>query len=210
MTNQETPQSASAGTGAGNLIGAKLPSLPAAGTEPANAKSQGGQGSSLWTKEQRELASFVHMYIRDFIKFADQKAAFIFAVSSAVLTFLLRHDAQKTLLLPVSVRRVSEWIASASVLLVALSGLLSLFVVLPRLRSKGKGLIYWKGIVSAGKSADYLAEVQQLRGEDIAGPILEHCYELAEIADRKYELLKWAMWLGSIGTVAAGWVLLGV
>jgi hypothetical protein len=33
---------------------------------------------------------------------------------------------------------------------------------------------------------------------------------MAEIADRKYDLLKWAMWFGAFGAIAAGCVLLGL
>ncbi len=214
MEDEKLAQITNPGPGAnpltGNPGGGRLqsPSLPK--NEGGGAKSLAGSGPVDWAKGRREFANFVHLYIRDFIKFADQKAAFVFAAASAIIAFLVKREAHKALLVPISTRGMSDWFASLSFLFVALSGVLSLYVVLPRLRNKGKGLIYWKGITSLGGSAKYIADVEELSDEGLTRSVFEHCYELAEIADHKYEVLKWAMWLGAMGGIAAGYVLLGL
>ena len=197
---------------AGEMEDQRLSSVTAATrSEPDEAKSNvGTEATEEWPADQKDFASLVHQYTRDFIKFADQKAAFIFAVASATLAFLVKQGAHKSLLIPIRDRGFSEWAAFLSCLLVGFSGLLSLLVVLPRLRGRGEGLIYWKGVVKSGSAPGFVSRVRQLRSGQLTNVVLEHCYEMAEIADRKYELLKWAMWFGAFGAVAAGCVLLGL
>lgn len=183
----------------------------ATSSESDEAKSRVGiEAAEQWSGEQKEFASLVHQYTRDFIKFADQKAAFIFAVASATLAYLVKQGAHKSLMIRIADRGFSEWAAFFSCLLVGLAGLLSLLVVLPRLRGKADGLIYWKGIAKLGGASSYVSRVRQLRDGELTDAVLEHCYEMAEIADRKYDLLKWAMWFGAFGAIAAGCVLLGL
>jgi hypothetical protein len=183
--------------------------IPLAPEDSKSLESQHDSTKEL-SKEHGQYAYFVHQYIRDFIKFADQKAAFIMAIASAILAFLIKQDAHKSLLTPIRDRGLPEWAAFSSLLLIAIAALLALLVVLPRLSSKGKGIIYWKGILLTNSSANYAAKIQTLDDDKLVRAILDHTYELAEIADRKYELLKWATWIGAIGSFAAVIVLLGL
>jgi Family of unknown function (DUF5706) len=179
-------------------------------SQPEGKSHASSEATEEWSAEQKEFASLVHQYLRDFIKFADQKAAFIFAVASATFAFLVKQGAYKSLLIPIAGRGFPEWAAFLSCLLVGFAGLFSLLVVLPRLRGQGDGLIYWKGIVKSGDVSNYLSRIQQFRDGQLTNVVLKHCYELAQIADRKYELLKWAMWFGAFGAIATGCVLLGL
>lgn len=163
-----------------------------------------------WSDSQIDLAYFVHAYLRDSIKFADQKAAFILAVASGLLAFLVKQGAQKSLLTPLQIRHFSEWSAFFACLLTGLAGLLSLLVVLPRLGTTTGGPIYWGGIKRLGSLPDYRATIQGMDKNRIVMSVLDHCYDLAEIADRKFWLLKWATWFGSFAAVAAALVLLNL
>jgi hypothetical protein len=176
----------------------------------AGKRQDSNLDSEQWSRGHEEFAKFVHTYIREFIKFADQKAGFAFATASAVLTFLVRRGAHKSLLVPLATRGFSEWAAFLACLLIGLSALLSLLVVLPRLRGRGEGVIYWKGILQSGTETNYVSKIQQSSNDALTAAVLQHCYQLAEIADRKYELLKWAIWSGVIGAVIAASVLLGL
>ena len=173
-------------------------------------KTQTNPDGERWSEEHSEFAYFLHLYIRDFIKFADQKAAFILAVTSTILTFLARQGAQRSLLAPIAHRSLTEWFATVSCLLVGISALLALLVVLPRLRGKPSGIVYWGALLQRGGASAYKHSLRPLDSHLLIGEILEHCYELAEIADSKYELLKWSIWLGAVGAIAAAFVLLGL
>ena len=163
-----------------------------------------------WSDTHSQFAYFLHLYIRDFIKFADQKAAFILAVASAILAFLVKQGAQKSLLAPIGNRNFSDWSAFFACLLISSASLLALLVVLPRLSGKGTGIVYWGAFLQSGGASVYKETLQRLDENRLVSAIFEHCYELAEIADRKYELLKWATWLGALGAIAAAFVLLGI
>jgi hypothetical protein len=175
----------------------KVPSNPEASRE-------------LWSDAHGQFAYFLHLYIRDFIKFADQKAAFILALASAILAFLVRQGAHKSLLAPIGNRNFSDWSAFFACFLISSTSLLALLVVLPRLSGKRTGVVYWGAFLQSGGASAYKATLQPLDGNRLVSEILEHCYELAEIADRKYELLKWATWLGALGAIAAAFVLLRI
>lgn len=180
---------------------------PSADEAKSLALQRGGDGE--WSKEHGQFAYFVHQYLRDFIKFADQKAAFVMAIASAILAFLIKQGAHKSLLIPIRNRSFSEWAALFSCLLIALAGFLALLVVLPRLGGKGTGIIYWKGILQSRNSVEYATRVRTTHDDRLIGHVFDHCYELAGIANRKYEILKWAIWIGAIGCLAAASVLLG-
>jgi hypothetical protein len=185
---------------------------PEQGAQPVEASSSARIQipDESWSDSQIDFAYCVHAYLRDSIKFADQKAAFILAIASALLAFLVKQGAQKSLLTPLGLRHFSEWSAFFACLLTGLAGLLSLLVVLPRLGKKTGGPIYWGGILELGGLAAYKATFQGLDKNGIVMAVLDHCYDLAEIANRKFELLKWATWFGAGAAIAATCVLLGL
>lgn len=208
MTDSGSP----AATGPGGPANKALP----APAEVSGRKRESEKGPSRhstneeWSDAHCQFAYFLHLYIRDFIKFADQKAAFVLAVTSAILTFLVKQGAQKSLLAPLGNRGFSDWSAFFACLFVGLGAFMALLAVLPRLRGKPHGIVYWGAFLSLGDASAYKAALQPLDENHLVSAVLEHCYELAEITDRKYELLKWAAWLGALGAVAAAFVLLGI
>lgn len=185
---------------------------PQQGTQPAEAlpSARIQIPDESWSDSQIDFAYFVHAYLRDSIKFADQKAAFILAIASGLLAFLVRQGAQKSLLTPLQIRQFSEWSAFFACLFTGLAALFSLLVVLPRLGTKTGGPIYWRGITNLGSLPAYKAAIQGLDKNRIVMAVLDHCYELADIANRKFELLKWATWFGAFAAVAAAFVLLNL
>lgn len=213
MKEEITPQSAGAAARS-TPVPSELESLRVntAGDSATGAADRGASANqpTEWLGGHKEFAVFVHEYLQEFIKFADQKAGFIFAIASAILTFLVKQQVQRNVLASISNRGLSEWAGFLALLLMATADVLSLLVVLPRLRGKGTGLVYWKGILDAKGPSDYVLRIRRLGDDGLNTAVLEHCYELAGIADRKYELLKWAMWSGAFGAIAAGCVLLGL
>jgi hypothetical protein len=212
----DKPQATDSGSpAAGGRVGPANKTFPAQ-VEILAAKRDSEKGPSAsaaneeWSDAHAQFAYFLHLYIRDFIKFADQKAGFVLAVTSAILAFLVKQGAQKSLLAPLGNRSFSDWSAFFACLLVSLGAFVALLVVLPRLRGKPHGIVYWGAFLRLGDASAYKEALRPLDESQLVSAIIEHCYELAEIADRKYELLKWATWLGALGAVAAAFVLLGL
>jgi hypothetical protein len=174
----------------------------AGGTRGANSNCERD------VREQSSFVTYVHEYIADFIKFADQKAAFIFAGASGLLAVLYDRGGRAIWHVPVVAWRTHEWLACASMTLTVLSAILAIAVVAPRLSGKAPGLIYWNSISRLPDAQAYCGAIAKLDLGKITEEVGQHCFELAQIAKRKYELLRWAIWSGVLGLAAGGVYLL--
>jgi hypothetical protein len=147
------------------------------------------------------FANQTHDYLRDQIKFADQKAAFLFTASSAMLAVLYgKAFHEHWLAEPSDPSSISSFVAMISLL--AASGFAA-SVVVPRRKGSPRGFIFWGAVASYKSSAEYVAAVSSLTEVDLVTEKLHHCHELARIAQRKYGVLDRGLWLGSIGAAAA-------
>jgi hypothetical protein len=153
------------------------------------------------------FAEFEHQYLREYVGLADQKAGIAVAVYAALLTFLVDHipsnfmdaDAPWTVALTLA----------ALVLLLA-AAILALLVVIPRLGSDGRSIIYFGDVSQRTNSKDYLREVTSKANGQINAAIIEHCHVLAGICSKKYRMLRKSIVCGSFGflflTISIYWL----
>jgi len=146
------------------------------------------------------FANETHKYIREFIRFADQKAGIVFAASAALLGFSYgRGDAARWL------KPLSSWSLHDGLIFVAMASLLAacimaFLVVAPRLSGGARpGLIFWDSITTYSGPRDYASAVRSTGGEELVNARLQHCYDLAVISKRKYLMLRLALWIGAVG-----------
>jgi hypothetical protein len=146
----------------------------------------------------------LHQYVREYIRNADQKAAFFFAASTAALTFLVKRGTIiQWLCSPCSwgSAEVSAFVATVG-LTVSVSAFLS--VVFPRLSSSaGNGIFFFGAIASSASAREYAVDVAGLPVEEVARQKLEHVYELACVCRSKFHALVVGFWSGAIGAVGA-------
>jgi pycsar effector protein len=159
-------------------------------------------------QEQSSFVQYVHDYICDFIKFADQKAAFIFAGASAFLALVYNQGGRAIWHMALGAWRTREWLAGVAIVLTVASAVLAILAVAPRLKGARRGVIYWSSISGYSDAAEYRAALANLDLRGVTDEISRHCYELSRITKRKYELLKWAMWTGMAGLAVGGVYLL--
>jgi len=178
------------------------------GPQSQHAAGLEGQANAEVLKEQSSFVTHVHDYICDFIKFADQKAAFIFAGASALLTLVYNQGGRTIWHVSVGSWRTHEWLAGVTTVLTVASAVLAILAVAPRLKGARRGLIYWGSISGFSDPQEYRAALARLDSRGATDEISRHCYELSRIAKHKYELIKWAMWLGIAGLVVGGTYLL--
>ena|SRR5690348_11304388 len=133
-------------------------------------------------ESQYQFACQVHHYLQEFIRSADQKASFLLAAASVLLA----------LVGPLKTHGVGVCLQSSVAVLAGLSVVLCLAVVWPRQRRHRHGLIFWKGILAQSED-EYLTAVADLDGAAATKQILMHCYALARILEKKYDLLPWAV-----------------
>jgi hypothetical protein len=149
------------------------------------------------------FASDVHTYIRQYIQFADQKASFLFAGVAAMTAFLHGRGITKLWLKDPRQCHISDALAFIAVAGLLLGAILAVFVILPRLGGAARGIVFWNAITLFESAKEYAAHVQKCDPAELAAAKLEHCHELAQVCQRKYRIVAWALWCGGIGLLAS-------
>lgn len=197
-------------TGSTLLSGAQAPAQPLS-SQPMSIDEASGiilqsKLGRTKKKDQESRLKFVeetHQYIREFIRFADQKAAFFFAGASALLAYLHKLGfTSKWIVAPStwSLIHCLAFLASIGLLLTAIACLL---VIMPRLKGSKRGLVFFAAISEYDNSNDYLSDFMKHSLADLCEAKLRHAYELSVICKKKYDMLKWGQWLGALGLIAA-------
>lgn len=158
---------------------------------------------SVPTADHAKFADEVHQYVREYIRNADQKAAFFFASATALLAFLhSRETAARWLRAPAG-WSLGDTLAFVAMVGLALAAAVLLAVVFPRLRGSKRGIIYFGGIAEYDTSAEYADDVSRRALPDFVRAKLQHGHELANVCRRKYRTLVAGLWIGSVGAGAA-------
>ncbi len=157
--------------------------------------------STVW-HDVADFASEVHSYISDYIRLADQNAAFLFAAVGATLTFLNSRGVTKLWIKDPLGWSLSEGVAFFAVVGLLASATASAIVLLPRKKGSRTGLVSW-GAISKCRSADeYTQLVRATEPGGLTEAKLEHCFELSRVCTSKNGALAWALWSGGVGFVA--------
>jgi hypothetical protein len=140
-------------------------------------------------KVRFDFIARVHVYTHDYIRFADTKASAILAACGFLFTGLFtRGDAFGSIIQKSPSSRLT-----LLVLFFGVAALLSLLAtighsvacVMPRLGSRGKGLVYWDQ-VAKHSSEDYIQAVSSLSGDEAVTQLANHVRAVSETAQKKY------------------------
>ena len=154
------------------------------------------------------FTEFVHYYIREYIRLADQKAGFFFAGSTALLAFLYRNDISERWLKPVMQWNIVDVLAFVAMFALAVGGFLAVLVVIPRRRGSRRSDIFWEGIAEYDNARDYADNISTLSSATVRQIKAEHCFEIASVCRRKYGMLIWSLRICATGLLAALLVIL--
>ncbi|HQR02859.1 MAG TPA: DUF5706 domain-containing protein [Rhodocyclaceae bacterium] len=181
---------------------------PASGisTVPPSGITHHAGESDVGQKVDEARAKFseeTHQYIREYIRLADQKAAFYFAGTTALLAFLY-----KTHLLHLWLKAPTSWVFADVLSFVASVGLVSsalacIVAVKPNISGSMRGIIFFKAITQFQSGTDYANEVLGKRPRELTEAKLLHTYDLSGICTGKYSLLNIVVNCGAIGVLAA-------
>ncbi|HEY3857484.1 MAG TPA: Pycsar system effector family protein [Verrucomicrobiae bacterium] len=180
-------------------------SIRSSGQEHARASTMDvAQSTSAAVQDGDSLGEFIHQCLRNYITFADQKAAFVFTGVSAILAFV----ANKGALMPfVANSPAAPWtwridIGVLAALALITSAGFGIAVIMPRF-TKEKiatgGLIFWEDICSHASAKDYAAELKGLTKAQAVHQVQINCFVLAKICRKKYRTLACAIWSALIG-----------
>ena len=153
--------------------------------------------------DRNGFVEFVHHYIREYTRLADQKAAFFFAGSTALLAFLYRNDISERWLKPVMQWNIVDVLAFVAMVALAIGVFCAVLVVIPRRRGSRRSHIFWEGIAEYDNARDYADSIAILSPATLTQMKAEHCFELASVCRRKYRMLVWSLWICATGLFAA-------
>ena len=146
-----------------------------------------------------DFARHIHLYVREYIRLADQKAALVFAFTSAVLAFLYNKNLHIDWL-----KHPKHWSALDLVIFLSMGALLialifAALVVLPRLTKSHVGYVFFESIKEFESASEYASIISQKDDKQLAEAILKHSYDIAIICSNKYKFFSIAIWSSAIG-----------
>ena len=139
------------------------------------------------------FSQHVHSYIREYIASADRKSAFIFTIGSGLLAFLNQAEYNKIWMKSIQLWGLKEILATISLSGIGTAVFLSICVVVPNLTNNSNyGFIFWESILGFKSSELYTNRLVAATPTELNRALLEHCYILARVCNRKYKILYWS------------------
>jgi hypothetical protein len=155
---------------------------------------------------QAEIAAFAdfhEQYVSKNIQLADAKAAAVVAACSAAIAFLVSEPFFRASALGFST--LSDFLACLALATLAVGASLAFWVIVPRLGTSGRGLVFWGDVASYKNAHDYFGTVQTTPFSIVTTERLSHCFDLAKVCVRKMEYVRRAMLVSAAGFVSSIW-----
>lgn len=151
---------------------------------------------------QWKFAEETHQYVREYIRQADQKAAFFFAGATALIAFLYKAN-----LVQIWVRLPTLWVfvdmlSFISTIGLSASAFFCIFTIIPRLNGSKRGHIFFYAIKEFESKKDYKTDVLQSSINELLDEKLFHIHDLAKVCSRKFTTLVIGQYCGAVGVVA--------
>lgn len=143
-----------------------------------------------------------HSYLWANVVLADQKAGFLFAGLAATLAYIHEKGISQRWLVNPKTWGPGSWLEFLAVAGLIVGAALALLVVLPRFSGARRGVVYWKAITGFKSAGTYVGHVRERSPSDLHEEMLRHCFELAQVAEKKFRLFNLALWSGAVGLVA--------
>jgi hypothetical protein len=145
-----------------------------------------------------------HAYISDFIRLADEKAAFFSGASAAMLYLLFNSHAEKYLSWSLNAASIRSLMDISAMAALGMACVFGLSVVTPRRRvGSASGHIFFDAIIQSDSREAFAVEVMQLTREQLITEKLMHSYDLAKVCNHKYRAQMWQFWSMICGLILA-------
>ena len=136
-------------------------------------------------------------YVGRHIELADTKATWIFAIMSGGIAYCASNDKIRSAALLPS-WSYSFLLTAFMFLLMGITAAFAFFVIAPRLRTSGEGIVYFGAVASFKSARDYADNIGSRSEAELYDARLRHCYDLATVCQKKYKWLGRAMPFGAI------------
>lgn len=158
--------------------------------------------------DAKSFAFHQHSYVTECIKFADQKAAFVFAASTGLLCYLFKSGLHKLWLKPPLTWSPGDLLCFTGMACLLIGLCFAAAVVVPRLHATHSGLVFFRSVTEFETAETYASEVLSSPEPLLTRSILKHTYDLSKVCSSKYAKLAIALWGTSIGVALSVFVLL--
>jgi hypothetical protein len=147
-----------------------------------------------------EFGKLEHEYLNKYIEAADRKAGVTLALTTAVMVYFIDKDNGLRWL---ELKNLDWSCAAAFASLSALifSAFLCFMIVWPRLGGDQSNLIFFRGVKSRSDAYAYAREVLGKSQAELREIRLKHCYDLAKVCSKKFDLLNRSMAIAVLGVV---------
>lgn len=147
-----------------------------------------------------EFANFQESYVRHYIGLADTKAALLLGLMSTFIAHLFSKPEFNSLIFKPTCTWPS-WLAWTSTISIIAGAGFASWVIAPRLKSTGEGLVFFGAVRAHKKSGAYVNAVRLAGPDQLAEARLRHCFDVSDVCWRKYFHLRLAIWLSVAGLV---------
>lgn len=190
------------------LIPGVVSTTPLIDTKPTANGSEGIKADlSASTLNQRELDVMLkfgeetHQYVRDYIRQADQKAAFFFAGLTALLTYLNSLGFTNKWFINPSSWTLIHILSFIATMCLIIGSMCCILTVMPRLGGTKRGVIFFQGICEYEGPFVYSEDILNHTPRQLCNEKYKHTYELSCVCRDKYSSLIWGFRFGITGVV---------
>jgi hypothetical protein len=163
-------------------------------------------GVALDEAAKQEFLWHAHGYVNEYVRFGDTKAAFAGTLASGMLAALYAAKAHIPVLsMPYAQWTTGTWLAVAASILLAVSIILALWKVRPRLlSSQTKGYIYWGSIAAHGKVDLLQTSFHSQSARTLNDHLLHHLFDLSHrVCEPKYRTVSLCIMTLGLGAFLA-------
>jgi hypothetical protein len=173
------------------------PTVPAKAGDPSDSiatASSSGDAEAI-PRPPRGFGKGVNDYLNHYVMVADAKAGAILAANLALGAALLDNKAETDPL----------WRFAAALSMLALSSLICMFVIVPRLPGGGEGPIFWEDIRKRGSLAVYSSQLRSLDDDDVEREYASQNWHVSRLLHKKFRSVQWAIGTFGLGVALSGW-----
>jgi len=160
------------------------------------------------TDHHQRFSDAQQAYISTYIQLADTKAAWVFAISAALIGFLLINT-EASPLRASHAGPLPQTLSVVAMLLLSASATFAFLGIAPSLRStRQTNLFSFTTVAEIDSARDFLSKVQNLDEASLIEERLYHNFDIARICNRKYKRVKQSLWCGVAGVALLGLALI--
>ena len=157
------------------------------------------------------LAKDLNSYVSDYIKFADQKAAFFLALNTAVLALLYKENIHYFWLKSLSLWGFTGWTAFFAYAFHVVGAFWSFRTVMPKLKpTNPEGIIFFNAVAAINTPEEYETLFLAKDKDGMAKELIQHFHSLSNVCSIKYKQLDRAIWYTGLGIALSLFIVIWV